>query len=361
MYLSGSSEVPLCGGGFDCGSVLGSRWSSVLGVPVSAGAVLVYASLLAVLRAEGRRRWLREALAMVLVGSAGWFVYVQAVELGTWCSWCMAEHAVGVVLGVCVWLLDGKGREVWDRVGSVGVGLSWVGVLVGVQVLGVGVAALDWRVEDGQWVEEGPADRLYEVPGGSAVLNRDAHPMLGDRDAEHVIIEVIDYKCPGCREMSAVLKSARGMMKHETAVLVVMAPSDAVCNKHLDATPSGYEGACGLARVAYAVWRFEPGSYERFHERTMEQGGEWSAEVALHSASYFLGESEWDIERWLVGESGAQIDAMIGRDIELARHLGVGKLPGLIVGGLDVRFVPKDPAALAELLDGILDETGGGR
>ena len=36
---------------------------------------------------------MRQALAAATLGTAAWFLYLQAVELGAFCKWCMSARA----------------------------------------------------------------------------------------------------------------------------------------------------------------------------------------------------------------------------------------------------------------------------
>jgi uncharacterized membrane protein len=75
----GDAAIAGCGGG-DCDEVLASRWSSLLGVPVPAFGVLVYALLL--LSFFRHLEILRLPLFGGIAGAALWFIAVQAFILG---------------------------------------------------------------------------------------------------------------------------------------------------------------------------------------------------------------------------------------------------------------------------------------
>ena len=107
------SMVPVygCGGGevIDCGHVLNSKWSKVLGMPVSVPAVGLYASMLAMLSFAGLKTsrslrqiiWSTMTAGACLAGLAAlWFVGLQIFVLSHICPYCLAVHFCGIILAV---------------------------------------------------------------------------------------------------------------------------------------------------------------------------------------------------------------------------------------------------------------------
>jgi len=130
-----SEEVAGCGAGsaFDCSFVLHSRWSKVLGLPVSIPAFALYAVLIGVLcfcRARATKTQSRLAWGLVTVGaiaaglSAIWFIGLQVFAVGHLCAYCIAAHLCGLAL--CLVIL-------WERP----LGARTTARLAGVSVLGV--------------------------------------------------------------------------------------------------------------------------------------------------------------------------------------------------------------------------------
>ncbi|NQV24161.1 MAG: thioredoxin domain-containing protein [Rhodopirellula sp.] len=109
-----ASKVVGCGSGgvIDCGHVLTTKWSMILGIPVGACAAVLYAVVLSALlvrRFSNSVRTLKVAnMAIVTMGfSAGlaaiWFLSLQVFAIGHLCPWCMAAHFCG--LGIAATLL----------------------------------------------------------------------------------------------------------------------------------------------------------------------------------------------------------------------------------------------------------------
>ncbi len=106
-------EVFGCGGGdvFDCGHVLTSHWSKVLGISVSVPAAGVYASLLALLafaRMNGSQRlrqmvWSGMTIGSVMAAlSALWFIGLQVFVVEHLCTYCLIVHSCGILLAALV-------------------------------------------------------------------------------------------------------------------------------------------------------------------------------------------------------------------------------------------------------------------
>ncbi|HUE17027.1 MAG TPA: vitamin K epoxide reductase family protein, partial [Planctomycetaceae bacterium] len=100
-----------CSQGSGCDEVLNSRWAQVFGVPVSGPALAVYGVLLLTVLSMGfgsspvqkMRKWSALILlAVVLAGSAIWFVGLQLVAVRAICPWCLAEHGLGLLVATIV-------------------------------------------------------------------------------------------------------------------------------------------------------------------------------------------------------------------------------------------------------------------
>ena len=98
-----------CSGGdvIDCGHVLTSHWSKILGIPVSVPAAGLYASLIALLvfaRRGGPKIlrnlvWSGMTLGSVMAGLAAlWFIGLQIFVLKHYCPYCLVVHTCGIVL-----------------------------------------------------------------------------------------------------------------------------------------------------------------------------------------------------------------------------------------------------------------------
>ena len=97
-----------CGTGSSCDTVLKSHWAYLLpGVPVTAPALLTYLVILTGLFFYPRSKvWhvVFMVAAFTVIGAALWFVGLQIFEIGSYCKWCLATHALGVAGSFCLLL-----------------------------------------------------------------------------------------------------------------------------------------------------------------------------------------------------------------------------------------------------------------
>jgi len=206
VSLSQDVAVAGCGGVgfFDCDAVLGSRWATWFGLPVSVPAVAVYAGILAAsILIDPRfspllreRAW--QALILLGVPAAGaglWFTGLLVFQGDAICPYCLGVHACGLVVAGLVLAggpIGGSHAErQWIHVlgatagarrtpaqvavsGRTALELGLVG-LVGVAVLVLGQSFTSpppsYRIEEPAEVAlEGPPDEPFSFPDVSGVL-----------------------------------------------------------------------------------------------------------------------------------------------------------------------------------------------
>jgi len=110
FYSVSGASVAGCGVGANnaCDVVLSSSWSKWLGVPVAVLGLACYATLASLsvllgLRDETVNRWISTVFVMLAVVAAGaslWFVGVQAIAIGSYCTFCLIADTCGIVLGI---------------------------------------------------------------------------------------------------------------------------------------------------------------------------------------------------------------------------------------------------------------------
>lgn len=136
VYGCGSGEI------VDCGHVLNSRWSKVLGIPVSLPAAGLYATLLSLLFFVSRptpvvfHRWLWSGLTTGFVAAglvAFWFMGLQIFALQHICPYCIAVHTCGLILAGTTLLSPRISSTI--RLKSVGNGLIAASLLIVSQLL----------------------------------------------------------------------------------------------------------------------------------------------------------------------------------------------------------------------------------
>ncbi|APZ91840.1 vitamin K epoxide reductase family protein [Fuerstiella marisgermanici] len=138
-----SGSVAGCGsnGVFDCSHVMTSRWSKVLGLPVSVPSLLLYTlvlTLLSVPRHVSKRvdglRWPAITFAAFSAGLAAvWFIGLQLFSVEHLCPYCLAVHTCGLLLAAVMVVKRPAGQKMTYI--SAAAGMVAVGALVTTQLL----------------------------------------------------------------------------------------------------------------------------------------------------------------------------------------------------------------------------------
>lgn len=310
-----------CSGEGGCSEVLSSPWSRWGPLPVAMLGVLLYGSVLVALLmlprcrrlADRRRTWrVLVGLAGVTLAGAAWLTVLQVAIIGSFCLWCMIDHAMAVALAVLLLAVAPWGRRHAENLGHGEVFVVTAAALGAVSVVFAGqhLARVEeegrttWTESSGDSVvatvvdpfavpmpvAEAPGGRLgadvpAEAPSSVAAPRRrpagplrkivlgDGRikvtlplPMLGNSEAEHVIIELFDYACPHCRHMHHRLDAVRKHFGAALAILALPVPLNPDCNPNVKDSKPGFSDACKLAELALAVWLSDPDAFEPMHQ-----------------------------------------------------------------------------------------------
>jgi uncharacterized membrane protein/protein-disulfide isomerase len=380
-----------CGPGSDCDRVLGSRWSSWIGVPVSAFGLATYLALLIgagtwVQQLHGERRlavWSRwAALCLLNLGAAAWFTAVQYFLVGAFCPFCMTAH-VAASVGSVLQLRHGYRvlASQWPRkaptpvppfVSAIAKSALVSSVLLGLLVAGqvfiskpthvvasivpatnapppptaapatTAVAtgpATSARVQDkptatapAATAHRPSAGRKFALHNGEFQLDLNEVPLLGPAQAPHVFVSLFDYTCHHCRDMHAHLRHVRQTFAQELAIVAMPVPLDTNCNVVVKRNVAAHAQACDYARLGLAVWRARPSAFDHFDDWLFKP----SAPVPLPQARAYAAQ--------LVGQAAldqALADPWIARQIQTdvalyqanKRVANRADLPQLMLGG----------------------------
>ena len=177
-----SGKIAGCDGGwFDCESVLNSKWSSWMNIPVSVLAIVNYVGLLAALAVGNltkapRPRYYAWFTVTALGFSAGvaalWFIGLQTFVLKHFCPWCLGAHTCGLLVAATLLLA----RPISAKAMATAFGIA----VLGISVLGFGqylnpepekfeiipYEMVDEVEGNGEADETGETDGLLEAPDG---------------------------------------------------------------------------------------------------------------------------------------------------------------------------------------------------
>jgi protein-disulfide isomerase/uncharacterized membrane protein len=335
-----------CGAGSSCDSVLGSRWSSLMGVlPVAGLAAGVYLAVLLCLFFVRDREIAPLAWKMILVfggailGSAVWFFILQKWIVGQFCKYCMATHTIGIAVTGLLWYQAHRNcPSKWNPVCGAA-GLLLAAGLAGFQLLTTPRTAYDIGVSD----------------NALPVLSVDETPVLGSQDAAYRINLMFDYQCSHCRKIHFAAKEI-AESHPDIAFVLVPCPLSYACNPYVPASGSDrFAGSCDLARLALAVWETSPEKFAEFDEwlfTAEDEAKGWyprSVEEATIKAAQLLGGEQQLYE----AARNAAIDATLSRSFTLfGRTTTQGKsgIPRLVYGSQWIIPEVDDASGLMEIL-----------
>lgn len=298
MKLTGRiTSIVGCGGPQGCGSLLGGKWSSSFGIPVTLPALALYVAIamlalvpLVVPSARARATGWLLALGL-LAGLAGlWFFGIQALVARAFCPWCSTIHGLMIlaaVVAVFVWRRSGTPAPV----GPLGLAAAAFAAFALGQVFGPAPATAE-IVEGlapagapgaaeaaGTNTAESPASpppgsgRVISFGGGQLEVELGTVPILGPPDAEHVFLELFDYTCASCRDMSGDLETILAKFPGRIAVVSLPSPLHRACNPHLPDGVHDHENACDFALLALAIWNAAPEHFAEFHHHLFANFG----------------------------------------------------------------------------------------
>lgn len=255
--------APGCGSGAGCGEVLGSRWSGIGPVPVSMLAVAAYLLVLTLLVvrpfAAGVCKLALCAAGVALIGAAAWYIAVQALLIEAWCLYCLGGHGVGVVLGLVLL----AARPMRDLVVPVRLGVPTVLILIAIQAAipasgkRIGLpSGSDFDVTDA-------TGRHLGLLGGKLQVDAADTPHHGPTDGRDVIVLVLDYACPHCREAHEMLEE-QFSQRDGLVVFALPASLHEDHNPHLPLDHERFDHSYELALLSLAVWRAAPERWPAF-------------------------------------------------------------------------------------------------
>jgi hypothetical protein len=112
-------------------------------------------------------------------------------------------------------------------------------------------------------------ERIVEFLNGSLKLDVYKHALIGSPEAPHVMIEMVSYDCPHCREMHRIVERGLARYGSQLAVLIMPIPLEMRCNRLITDPKASHQGACSTARMALGVAAIRPQAFERFHNWLM--------------------------------------------------------------------------------------------
>ena len=284
VYLAWNSlqggAIPGCGPESNCDKVLSSRWAYVFGWPVSLFAAPVYAVMLGLLLQREPRWRLLLAGSVVILGAALWFVGIQFFVLRAFCKFCMAAHIAGSIAAIVLLRrnpVPAQGTVTWAALGG-----SAAALLIVAQALSKPPSAQTTEYASAPAVIQATnsgstspvpataaapeAAPTFGILGGKFELNLTEVPVHGKLDAPKKVVKLFDYTCHHCRDMHHQFQPLLAAYTNQLAVISLVMPLDADCNRLMKQTPRAHQNACEYAKLGLAVFVADPEKSHTFDD-----------------------------------------------------------------------------------------------
>jgi uncharacterized membrane protein len=390
VSLSGSAVVG-CGPDSGCDKVLSSRWAQWFGAPVSAFALMVYSLILGAsfrltkkTPAVVQRKawgWLVPC-AIIVAGSALWFVGLQVFVVKAFCPYCMVAHGCGFAASLLLLFsapLRNAPDKPWELEKQVFVSpraarkaalvaITALALLVSGQVVYQpktfvvqsidaatnaptsavpAVAANPGTNAPTPSVAPPPptptpapvlvpastqatASRMFPIYSGRFQVNLHEIPIIGSPTNEQIAVSLFDYTCHHCRSMHPTLVEAQRMFSNSLAIVSLPMPLDPACNPTMQRANPKHANACEYAKLGLAVWRADRTKHHEFDDYLMTGETPPPIDQARQRAAQLVGAAAFDrasLDPW-----GAQQLTMDVAMYEMAYRAGQGSMPQLILG-----------------------------
>ncbi len=340
------------GGAFDCDKVNTSRWSELLGLPISFWAVPLYLAMgwLALVGRRGDRRGAKARGALTIV--VGWNVlvslvlaYISLFVLEYICLFCVALYvlhflALGLVLvppgGRRPALPAGMDLGVAAAVALVSLALLYpLNMTIGSSLDEAVVQQLEQAAEPSAGAEGEPAKGkrgggTVQLP--ATVLDIAPHqhaPSTGPADAAVEVVVVSDFQCGYCRRLQGSMAGLEDRYHDRVRFSFVHLPLDEGCNPNM--SRQMHPRACAAAVAAQCA--HHQGRFGAYHDQLfLNQRHLEDDDLRTHAERVGL-----DLAAFDACVAGGEALAQVEADVALVNDLGIKGTPRTYVNGRELK------------------------
>jgi hypothetical protein len=271
--------------------------------------------------------WFLMAIESIVgIGFIVWLIFLQGAVIKRYCIYCLTSHFFGTiaygltVFKVPIWSQYRHSRLITGCISS-----AILTFMICVHIFVVpnmhasqDAADIEYALpaQNSGMIQFGqtkPSSRTVHLLNNQ--LNFDIYklPVLGSREAEHVMIELSDYCCPSCRKLDARMSQLREFYDLDFCIVFLPTPMNAECNPNVKKTPYGFKDACTLANYSMAVNIADQSKFEKYHEYLMKGNHPPSTAKARKKAEELVGAKKFEealkdprIKQWIGTATGVQ-------------------------------------------------------
>ena len=176
-------------------------------------------------------------------------------------------------------------------------------------------------------------------------------PILGSPEAEFVLLEMLDYTCPHCRNLHPSVEAAVERYGDQVAFVVFHVPLSKKCNPYVKRDHWSHKNACDYARLALSIFRLDRTKFAEFHNWVMGSKRPPAVAEARRFAMKLVGE-EVLLDENLKAES---LSSFAGNSDDL-KKMNTG-LPLIVTKDGLLKGVPKSENEFFDFLETVLGVT----
>ncbi len=350
-----ASRLCTPGARINCDHVLASPWGKFKGMPTAmlgAGyfaAVFIWLAVVGLPNRAGRA-W--HAVPMALTGlgvvASAYFTFIMAVRLPVWCTWCLAAHAVNILLFAGIlWTWPRRRAAAGDSppvaeprqpsdARALAVLIGCAGLLLCVLLGGIGWVNQIKAVQFQRlWLDAtNNADYILWRHQSSPVRDIAVRPddiALGTPDAPRVLVVFSDFECAGCREFHRNADSIEWQFHGTLRIVFKHFPMDSACNPAVEGRFHAH--ACDAATAAAAAaLAGTPQQVIKYAKLLFDSAAGLPADPYVRLAEM----AGIDGDTFASAHNGPEPARRVREDIELGRAIGVSATPAMFLDGREL-------------------------